>query len=49
MFAPPLTRPEKYEKLAFTSAGWETTGLIAWALGAPLFVLIVASSRSSSI
>ena len=39
---PPLTRPEKYEKLAFTFCRLGTTGLIAWALGPPLFVLIVA-------
>lgn len=39
---PPLTRPEKYEKLAFTFCRLGTTGLVAWALGPPLFVLIVA-------
>jgi hypothetical protein len=39
---PPLTRPEKYEKLAFTFCRLGTTGLIAWVLGPPLFVLIVA-------
>jgi hypothetical protein len=39
---PSLTRPEKYEKLAFTFCRLGTTGLIAWALGPPLFVLIVA-------
>jgi hypothetical protein len=38
----PLTRPEKYEKLAFTFCRLGTTGLIAWALGPPVFVLIVA-------
>ena len=39
---PPLSRPEKYEKLAFTFCRLGTTGLIAWVLGPPLFVLIVA-------
>jgi hypothetical protein len=39
---PLLTRPEKYEKLAFTFCRLGTTGLIAWVLGPPLFVLIVA-------
>jgi hypothetical protein len=39
---PPLTRPQKYEKLAFTFCRLGTTGLIAWALGPPRFVLIVA-------
>ena len=37
-----LTRPEKYERLAFTFCRLGTTGLIAWLLGPPLFVLIVA-------
>jgi len=42
MFAP--TDPAReYEKLAFTFCSrLGTTGLIAWALGPPLFVLIVA-------
>jgi len=39
---PPLTRPQKYEKLAFTFCRLGTTGLIVWVLGPPLFVLIVA-------
>jgi hypothetical protein len=39
---PTLTRPQKYEKLAFTFCRLGTTGLIAWALGPPRFVLIVA-------
>ena len=39
---PPLTRPQKYEKLAFTFCRLGTTGLIAWVLGPPRFVLIVA-------
>ena len=38
----PLTRPEKYERLAFTFCKLGTTGLIAWALGPPLFVLLVS-------
>ena len=37
-----LSRPEKYERLAFTFCRLGTTGLIAWALGPPLFVLLVA-------
>ncbi len=37
-----LSKPEKYERLAFTFCRLGTTGLIAWALGPPLFVLIVA-------
>ena len=37
-----LSRPEKYEKLAFTFCRMGTVGLIAWVLGPPLFVLIVA-------
>lgn len=39
---PPLTPPEKYEKLAFTFCRMGTVGLIAWALSPALFVLIVA-------
>jgi hypothetical protein len=39
---PQLTRPQKYEKLAFTFCRLGTTGLMAWVLGPPLFVLIVA-------
>ena len=39
---PPLSRPEKYERLAFTFCRLGTTGLIAWAVGPALFVLIVA-------
>lgn len=39
---PPLSRPQKYEKLALTFCRLGTTGLIAWVLGPPLFVLIVA-------
>ena len=37
-----LSRPEKYERLAFTFCRMGTIGLIAWVLGPPLFVLIVA-------
>lgn len=39
---PPLTPPEKYEKLAFTFCRMGTVGLIAWALSPAVFVLIVA-------
>lgn len=39
---PPLTRPEKYERLAFTFCRMGTVGLIAWILTPPVFVLIVA-------
>lgn len=39
---PPLSRPEKYEKLAFTFCRLGTTGLIAWAVGPAVFVLVVA-------
>lgn len=38
-----LTRAQKYEKLAFTFCKMGTTGLIAWLLTPPIFVLIVAS------
>jgi len=37
-----LSPPEKYERLAFTFCRLGTTGLIAWASGPALFVLIVA-------
>ena len=39
---PPLTRPEKYEKLAFTFCKMGTVGLMAWVLTPPVFVLVVA-------
>jgi hypothetical protein len=39
---PPLTPGEKYERLAFTFCRMGTTGLIAWAVGPALFVLVVA-------
>ena len=41
---PPLTRAEKYEKLAFTFCKMGTTGLMAWVLTPPVFVLIVATA-----
>ncbi|HUP28510.1 MAG TPA: hypothetical protein VM409_08760 [Chloroflexia bacterium] len=40
---PPLTSAEKYEKLAFTFCKMGTTGLIAWALTPPIFILLVAT------
>jgi hypothetical protein len=39
---PPLTRAQKYDRLAFTFCKMGTVGLIAWLLSPPLFVLIVA-------
>jgi hypothetical protein len=39
---PPLTPPEKYERLAFTFCRMGTVGLIAWAVSPALFVLGVA-------
>jgi hypothetical protein len=39
---PPLTPPEKYERLAFTFCRMGTVGLIAWAVSPAIFVLIVA-------
>ena len=39
---PPLTRPEKYERMAFTFCRMGTVGLIAWLVTPPIFVLIVA-------
>ena len=39
---PPLSRPEKYERLAFTFCRLGTTGLIAWVVGPAIFVLVVA-------
>jgi hypothetical protein len=38
----PLSRPEKYERLAFTFCRMGTVGLIAWAATPPIFVLVVA-------
>jgi len=37
-----LTSAEKYERLAFTFCKLGTTGLIAWVLTPPIFVLLVA-------
>jgi hypothetical protein len=39
---PPLSRPEKYERIAFTFCRMGTLGLIAWAMTPALFVLVVA-------
>jgi hypothetical protein len=39
---PPLSRPEKYERLAFTFCRIGTVGLIAWLVGPAWFVLVVA-------
>jgi hypothetical protein len=39
---PPLTKGEKYERLAFTFCRMGTTGLIAWAVSPAIFVLVVA-------
>jgi len=37
-----LSRPEKYERLAFTFCRLGTTGLIAWLVGPAIFVLAVS-------
>jgi hypothetical protein len=39
---PPLTPPEKYERIAFTFCRMGTVGLIAWLVSPPVFVLVVA-------
>ena len=39
---PPLTRAQKYDRLAFTACKMGTVGLIAWILTPPIFVLVVA-------
>jgi hypothetical protein len=39
---PPLSPPEKYERLAFTFCRMGTVGLIAWAVSPAIFVLGVA-------
>ena len=39
---PPLTPPEKYERMAFTFCRMGTVGLIAWAVSPAIFVLVVA-------
>ena len=38
----PLTKAEKYERLAFTACRMGTTGIIAWVVGPAVFVLVVA-------
>lgn len=40
---PPLTRPEKYERMAFTFCRMGTVGLIAWVVTPAVFVLVVAA------
>ena len=37
-----LTRPEKYERLAFTFCRMGTAGLIAWLVSPAVLVLVVA-------
>jgi hypothetical protein len=39
---PPLSRPDNYERLAFTFCRMGTIGLIAWVVTPPIFVLAVA-------
>ena len=39
---PPLTRAQKYDRLAFTFCKMGTVGLIAWLVSPPIFVLGVA-------
>jgi len=39
---PPLSQPEKYERLAFTFCRMGTVGLIAWLVTPAIFVLVVA-------
>jgi hypothetical protein len=39
---PPLTRSEKYERMAFTFCRMGTVGLIAWVVTPPIFVLVIA-------
>lgn len=39
---PPLSPPEKYERLAFTFCRMGTVGLIAWVVTPAVFVLLVA-------
>lgn len=39
---PPLSRPEKYERMAFTFCRMGTVGLIAWLVSPAVFVLGVA-------
>ncbi|MDQ3879845.1 MAG: hypothetical protein M3295_02035 [Chloroflexota bacterium] len=40
---PPLTTPQKWERLAFTFCKMGTVGLMAWLLTPPIFVLLVAT------
>jgi|GEM_PF-1514676 len=39
---PPLSRPEKYERMAFTFCRMGTVGLIAWLVTPAIFVLVIA-------
>ena len=39
---PPMTRAQKYDRLAFTFCKMGTVGLIAWVLTPPIFVAAVA-------
>jgi hypothetical protein len=39
---PPLSPPQKYERLAFTFCRMGTVGLLAWAVTPAVFVLVVA-------
>lgn len=39
---PPLTRAQKYERLAFTVCKMGTVGLVAWLVTPPVFVLVAA-------
>ena len=39
---PPLSPPEKYERLAFTFCRMGTVALIAWLVSPAVFVLVVA-------
>jgi hypothetical protein len=39
---PPLSQPEKYERMAFTFCRMGTVGLIAWVVTPAVFVLVVA-------
>jgi hypothetical protein len=41
---PPLTRAQKYDRLAFTFCKMGTVGLVAWVITPPIFVLVVALS-----
>ena len=41
---PPLTTPQKYERLAFTFCKMGTVGLMAWLVTPPIFVLVVAAA-----